>query len=168
MNSPSGRLNPLRVVSLEDQWTDLAGYLSGLEGLPYYAARVAWGLDESSMRRAEIYLWQEAASLAADLGWKVETGKEHLRKLSRIAVYEMHDPVQWSFTLPKAAVMGCSEAQWRRKHRRRYDEIYALAMCALADAFGHIIRSQRPGKARYLRSRNKGIDKLRGWTENDT
>ena len=139
----SGRLSPLRVLSLECEWTELAGYLSGLHGLPYYAARVHWGLDESSIGDMERSLTEIARRTV-----KGKNAEQTARRLATIAAMEAYAPRRACTALDKSVMMGCSLRGWHRKHRRQYEALWDEFSIALGEAYYHIIKTQRNGRVR--------------------
>lgn len=75
---------------------DVAGAMQGLDRGAYLLLLRKWVLDTSVQNELFYRVYVAVAGLAADNGWKVPKGQEYLRKLARLAVAEIVDPMKCS------------------------------------------------------------------------
>lgn len=71
-------------------------------------------------------VWFKAAEIKIKEGWRIPQGKELLRKMSVLALYEIANP--YSMSLENQAVLcGVSKSSWRQTWQERYFKIKSVA-----------------------------------------
>ena len=122
--------NPARHIS-DDQHPEVPAWLCA--GMPrhwYGAMRLKWAADGLDARQLEIKLYLFAGKQAVRHGWRVardDVGKERLRRLCRLALYEMANPAMFSGAAAwrrRADFIGKGKSQWFAVWNARYEIIF--------------------------------------------
>lgn len=158
---------------------DAARALAGLPRGPYLLARVLWVLDQSSLSALENQLWGEMCGVASRKGWtkskSYPVGKELLRKMAKMAIYETVSPPQCHVcngrkeihpknqavrpcgacsgtglkaisNRKRADKVGISETSWRRTWSERYAEFLAKQQAWMQLAHEHVRKKLAAGQ----------------------
>lgn len=152
-------MNPIRYFSIQTCKTsrlifgggkpeltpDMAAhYCKGMPKHWYQAALLCWADNWSGANDLEYKLWDKAVKLKIRERWRIEKkyeGKEMLRKLAGLAIWEMGEPKRFKHPESwrrRADWMGLDKAAWYRTWRPRYEAVYGILSEWANEAKRHI------------------------------
>lgn len=121
-----------------------AHYCQNMPRHQYQSALLRWADDWSGVSELEYLLWDEAVRLKNQERWRIEKkhqGREMLRKLAGLALWEMGQPSQFraeSAWQKRAEWMGVDKAAWFRTWRPRYEAVYNILQDWTAEGWRHV------------------------------
>jgi hypothetical protein len=113
-----------------------------------FAAMAKWGGDDKARAGLKAALWNEAAGMAVEEGWRLRRGVPLLETMAIMAVEEFMAPERPD-GLPnripdqeKARRMDLRRNNWCKTWRPRYDRLAAMPHEWLSEAASYIYRRQ--------------------------
>lgn len=94
--------------------------LAGLRCEQVWMAYAKYLQDEPSERLLTAWLYQHAAGIAAEEGWKIERGVPRIKRLAEIAVWTFLRGNEGRSERELAAMLGVNQSTWHRTWARRY------------------------------------------------
>jgi len=123
---------------------EAALYCQGMPDHWYFAAKLRWADDWSGANQLEHRLWDEAVKLRNRERWRIEKkyeGKEMLRKLAGLALWEMGEPSRFKHDSAwqlRAQWMGLEKGAWFKTWNARYEAVYEILSDWCNDAWRHV------------------------------
>ncbi|MCG8004680.1 MAG: hypothetical protein JAY88_14670 [Candidatus Thiodiazotropha lotti] len=124
-----------------------AGMCAGMPRDWWLAARLKWADDWSGIKDLELYLWISAVDIAIEKGWKVPKGREYLRKMARLAIFEMAAPMQFKqengidCDAGRAEFLGMDKSRYSRVWGERYEMVKRALDTMTSDAFQYLLQN---------------------------
>lgn len=115
-----------------------AGMCAGMPENCYQALRLKWADDWSQANVLEKKLWMAAVDLAIDEKWRVPKGKELLRKLAGMALYELVYPGKLREHQQRAAFIGMERMAYYKTWRCRYEQVYQILDGWAQEGYRHL------------------------------
>ena len=152
-------MNPARVFALQSQrigdhdnipggitevdQSVASALCSGMRRECYLAGRLKWAGDWSVANELEYKLWIYAVDICNREKWRVQKGREMLRKMAGLAISEMAEPGRYKSDTIKANWLGVDKSNFSRTWSGRYNLVYQELDDMASRAFSYVMMKQR-------------------------